>query len=210
MKTGDLISALAADIRPAGVPLSRKFVLIVLAGAALAMAGFWAELGLRPDIGEAMATWRFNAKIAIVVLTMLLAVAECIRLCRPTAKASLLPVLAGIGLLGAAVLVELASVPSANWGARLIGSNAAICLTAIPLLSVAPFAALFLAMRSGAPAAPVATGAMAGFASATIAASLYALHCTDDSPLFVMTWYSAAILPVTAIGALLGRKFLRW
>ena len=210
MKTGDLIAALAADIRPAGVPLSRKLVLTVLAGAALAMAGFWAELGLRSDIREAMTTWRFNAKLAIVAIAMLLAVVECARLCRPTAKASILPMLVTAILLGIAVLVELVSAPSASWGVRLLGSNAVLCLTAIPLLATAPFIALFYAMRSGAPSAPVATGAMAGFASATLGASLYALHCPDDSPLFVMTWYGIAILLVTAIGALLGWKLLRW
>jgi hypothetical protein len=38
---------------------------------------------------------------------------------------------------------------------------------------------------------------------------MYAAHCTDDSPLFVATWYTLATALVTAIGALLGVRFLR-
>jgi hypothetical protein len=46
--------------------------------------------------------------------------------------------------------------------------------------------------------------------SAGLAATLYAAHCPDDSPLFVATWYSIGTALVTAIGALLGSKVLRF
>jgi len=57
---------------------------------------------------------------------------------------------------------------------------------------------------------PAAAGAMAGLLSAGLAATVYASHCTDDSPLFVATWYSLATALVTALGALLGSKLLRF
>ena len=41
-------------------------------------------------------------------------------------------------------------------------------------------------------------------------AALYAIHCTEDSPLFYAVWYGLAILVATAIGAALGRFLLRW
>jgi hypothetical protein len=46
--------------------------------------------------------------------------------------------------------------------------------------------------------------------SAGLAATLYASHCTDDSPLFVATWYTIATALVTAIGALAGSRVLRY
>ena len=55
-----------------------------------------------------------------------------------------------------------------------------------------------------------AYGAMAGLLSAGLAATLYASHCPDDSPLFVATWYTIATALVTAIGALVGSKVLRF
>jgi hypothetical protein len=39
---------------------------------------------------------------------------------------------------------------------------------------------------------------------------LYASHCTDDSPLFVATWYPIATAVVTAAGALIGARVLRF
>ena len=66
----------------------------------------------------------------------------------------------------------------------MIGHNSLFCVTVIPLLSLAPFAAVLYALRSGAPANPTVAGAVGGLLSAGIAATLYASHCTDDSPLF--------------------------
>jgi hypothetical protein len=43
-----------------------------------------------------------------------------------------------------------------------------------------------------------------------IAATLYASHCTDDSPLFVATWYSLAIGMVALVGYVIGSRVLRW
>ena len=90
------------------------------------------------------------------------------------------------------------------------GDNALHCLRVIPLLSIAPLAVLIYAMRAGAPQNPTLAGALAGAAAAGIAATLYASNCTDDSPLFVASWYPLATLIVVVAGAAAGNRFLRW
>ena len=75
----------------------------------------------------------------------------------------------------------------------------------LPLL-----AAALIALRHGAPTRPAIAGALAGLLSAGLAATLYASHCTDDSPLFVVTWYTIATALVTAVGALAGSKVLKF
>jgi hypothetical protein len=67
-----------------------------------------------------------------------------------------------------------------------------------------------IGLRHGAPSRPAVAGAIAGMMSAGLAATLYASHCTDDSPLFVVTWYSIATAAVAAIGALAGSRVLRY
>lgn len=124
------------------------------------------------------------------------------------ARPSIWPVLAIIALIAAALVLELAVSPSSTWGEKLVGKNAVICMTSILLLSLAPLASLMIAQRSGASTSPVWTGALVGLASAMLGAMLYALPCTDDSPLFVAIWYSAAAIIVTAIGAILGGRVL--
>jgi hypothetical protein len=113
-------------------------------------------------------------------------------------------------LLIAAVIAELLIIPAGQWHAKLVGNNSLVCLTAIPLLSLPLLAAALLALRHGAPTRPDLSGAMAGLAAGGFAAALYATQCTDDSPLFVATWYSAAIGAVSIFGAILGRQLLRW
>ena len=113
-------------------------------------------------------------------------------------------------VLGAGVLAELLVIPESLWGKRLLGSNAAFCLTLIPVLAAAPLIGALLALRQGAPEHPGYAGATAGLFAGAIGAACYATHCPDDSPLFVAAWYSLAIGAVAAAGALAGRKILRW
>jgi hypothetical protein len=211
MKTDDLIAVLAADDRAMRPPIFRTAAAAFLIGGAASFAIMLATLGLRPDFAEAVATWRFDVKVALAALAFALGFAECVRLARP-ASASGRSVLIWVvpALLLAAVAIELAVVPADAWGARLIGTNLVPCVLAIPFLALAPLAVGLFAMRSGAPSSPTLAGAAIGFASAMLAATLYALHCFDDSPLFFMTWYALASVPVVAAGAFAGRHFLRW
>jgi hypothetical protein len=93
---------------------------------------------------------------------------------------------------------------------RLVGQNSRVCLMAIPVLSLPLLAGALIGLRNGAPSRPALAGALAGMLSAGLGATLYASHCTDDSPLFVATWYSIATALVTAIGALAGSRMLRY
>jgi hypothetical protein len=93
---------------------------------------------------------------------------------------------------------------------RLVGKNSSVCLVAIPALSLPILAGALIGLRHGAPARPAVAGAIAGLLSAGLAATLYAAHCSDDSPLFVAAWYTLATALVTAIGALIGAKLLRY
>ena len=93
---------------------------------------------------------------------------------------------------------------------RLIGANARFCLLFIPMLATAPLACLLFALRQGAPTNPGLAGAVAGLLAGAVAATLYALHCPDDSPFFLATWYSLAIVIVSASGYGVGSRMLRW
>ncbi|MBN9090786.1 MAG: DUF1109 family protein [Reyranella sp.] len=211
MKTEQLVEALVADRPAARRPLARSLGWALAAGGVVSLAVFFLELGIRPDIGPALATWRFDLKVAMVLLGLVLAFGVCLDCSRPDMPRHplrrLLPLLA---VLAAAVAIELVSVPRSAWQGRLVGTNAMICLPMVPILSLAPLAAALLILRRGAPASPALAGAAAGLLAALCGASLYAFHCFDDSPLFVATWYTLAAAPMVAIGTLAGRRLLRW
>lgn len=211
MKTDQLITLLAHDTMP------RRPVGVVLTGAlaaaiALAALSFAVAVGPRPDFAEAVHSPRFLFKFVITVCLALTAVITLRRLARPTETLGRkgLILLAAPALMTLAALVEMSVMPEHAWLPRLIGHNARFCLTLIPFLSVGPLILLLLGLRQAAPANPGLTGAIAGLAASGIAATFYAANCTDDSPLFVITWYPIAFALVAIAGFLLGRKLLRW
>jgi hypothetical protein len=216
MKTSDLIAALAADgPAPAPAPsrsIGRRLALALGAGALVSAALFMAALGPRHDIAAAAHTMRFDLKFVDTLALLLPCALLCLRLSRPDAGPGAMAawLAAPFALLAGAVAMELIRVPPQFWETRLIGHNWMHCLMLIPLLSIPPLAALILVLREGAPRRPALTGALAGAAAAGVAATIYATNCTDDSPLFVASWYPLATLIVVAAGALAGRRFLAW
>ena len=212
METDQLIRTLAADSAQRARPVGFVLALALLAAAPLSVAIFFAELGVRPDVMTAMRNPFFDLKFAVTLALAISAMAVCLHLSRPEAS------LRGFGwylfipagLLVAGISGEMMMPQRLPMMTRLVGNNSKVCLTAIPLLSVPLLAAALIGLRHGASARPAVAGAVAGLASAGLAATLYASHCTDDSPLFVATWYTIAAAFVTAIGALVGSKVLRF
>ena len=211
MKTDDLINLLAKDFdRPWGFRS-------ILAGAAIggliiAAILFFAGIGFRPDISEAVTSSRFLFKFVVTVSLAVTAIWVTLGVGRPGGSLAHRGLALAIApaLLACAAAVELLVLPESQWMPRLVGHNAPFCLTLIPLLSIGPLACLLAALREGAPSSPGLAGAVAGLGASGIAATFYAANCTDDSALFVITWYPIATLIVTTAGYLIGRKLLRW
>jgi hypothetical protein len=212
MKTSDLIEALAADPRPQGLSLAVRFYIALGIGTAVSACLFMAIAGPRSNFAISLQSLRFDLKFIDTIALVLPAALLCWRLLRPDAAPGGLAMafLAPLLLLAAGVVGELIFVPRDLWGARMVGTNAVHCLTIVPLLSMAPLAALLFVMRGGAPQSPRLAGALAGLASAGVAATFYAANCPDDSPLFVASWYPLATLIVVAVGAFAGDRLLRW
>ncbi|HRY05603.1 MAG TPA: NrsF family protein [Hyphomicrobiaceae bacterium] len=212
MRTDDLIKALAADGATRPTAPERALALALLAGVPLAGILFALFLGPRADIATAIATWRFDFKLMVTTLLLFSAIPVLMRLARPetSPRTALLPLAIAPALLAGGVVIELITTPAPTWTAHTIGHNWRACLTIIPLLALTPLAAVMIALRNGAPASPTLSGAVAGILAGAISATYYATLCTDDSPLFVATWYTIAILGLAVVGAIAGRTVLKW
>lgn len=211
MKTDDLIKALAADTtrtQPVGATLARVLPL----GLAVSVILFALVVRVRSDIMSALLTWRFDLKLVLAVALAGAALWLVVRLARPMGddRPPRLALLAVPLVLALAIVVELVSVPASAWATRAVGTNALWCLATIPVLSLAPLAAILVALRDGAPRSPAAAGAAAGLMAGALGAAIYGTHCWDDSPLFVAIWYPLAIAAVVTAGALIGRRLLSW
>lgn len=211
MKTEELIAALAHDPHAQPSPLrlvARTLPFAVLAATVLLLA----TAGPRADLGAVLTAPRFLFKLLVATSLALPALVLLPRVATPLPRMggwaralwlSPLVLLAGVAL-------EMAVVPDANWLPAAMGENALWCLAMVPSLAVAPLAASLYCLRQAAPAEPARAGAVAGLVSGGLAAAIYALHCTDDSPLFVALWYTLGVLIVSGAGAWLATRLARW
>jgi hypothetical protein len=212
MDTDQLIRTLAADNSHRARPVGFVLALALLAAAPVSLLMFVTELGVRPDVMSAMHNPFFDLKFAITLALASAAITVALHLSRPEASLHgwLWLLLIPVGLLVAGISGEMMTPQRLPMMARLVGNNSKVCMTAIPLMALPLLVASLIGLRHGAPTRPAIAGAMAGLLSAGLAATLYASHCEDDSPLFVATWYTIATAMVTAIGALVGSRVLRF
>jgi hypothetical protein len=211
LKTDDLIRAMAADAAPpsgVGPMLAAAMAAVAVPVGAVALA----MLGLNPALEATMTAPLLLLRQVFPLLLALGAALAALRLARPDGVAGptrLLLVAAPL-LAGAVLLRELALLPPADWGTAAVGESRVACLVSVGLIALPLLAGALWALARGASTRPRASGALAGLMAGAIAAAIYALHCTETSPLFYAAWYGLAILGVTALGALFGPRLLRW
>jgi hypothetical protein len=210
MKTDDLIAALAADTLPR-MTVGQRLLRALPAAFALSLAGFLMVRGVRPDLGQALASAAV-LKTVVPLLLAALAGALALGLARPGARpvASAGAVAALAATLVAAFLAALADDASMGLAASLGKPSLVTCLTTVPALAVPLLAAVIWALSAGAALHPGRTGAAAGLAAGALAAALYSLYCDQDAALFVLPAYGTAVLLVTLAGAFAGARLLRW
>jgi hypothetical protein len=208
MRTDEFTRMLASDA--AVVSLERRLAIALIAGMLLSAVLFAVLLGPREDLAAAAATLHFLLKPAETLLLVLSAALVLLRCVRPGMSTAAILLLCAPAVLVASVVVELLVIPASQWETRLIGTNSLVCLTYVPILAAPPLVAILAVLRAGAPTRPAVAGLVAGLVAGGAAAALYAVHCFDDSPLFVATWYTLAILIVAVVGAAAGSRILRW
>ncbi|HTQ36388.1 MAG TPA: NrsF family protein [Steroidobacteraceae bacterium] len=211
LKTGELIAALAQDRLSTPSParlIARTLPLAVLAAAVLLLA----TAGPRHDFAQVLGAPRFLFKFLVTLSLAVPAVVLLPRVATPLPRTGgwMRALWLAPAVLLAGVLLELAALPGARWVPSAVGHNALWCLAMVPMLAAAPLAASLYCLRQAAPADPARAGMVAGLASGALAATVYALHCTDDSPLFVALWYTIGVLFTGAVGAWLARRVARW
>jgi hypothetical protein len=113
-------------------------------------------------------------------------------------------------IAGTALIADLVSLPAASWPAAFLGHSVTTCLVGVALLSLPFLGASLHVLRHGASTEPRLAGALAGLMSGGFGAAVYAFACYEDTALFYAVWYSAAVLGLMALGALMGPRLLRW
>jgi hypothetical protein len=212
MKTDAFIDMLVTDIGASLPNLRLRLLAAAAVGAALSIALLIAFYGIRPHLAVAITTWHVALKFVVALTLAATGAVLALRLTRPEvdrAGAWLILSPAPI-ILAAAGLGELMVIPPGSWLKQAFGLHPIACLLSVPVMSALPLFGILCALREGASAVPAQMGAAAGAVAAGIGSAIYALHCPDDSPLFLAVWYVLAAILVVAAGRAGGARLLRW
>lgn len=210
MKTEDLIAELAAS-GPAAPALSpRGMGLRVVAAVALAAGLFLTLAGTRADLAAHLREPLILTKTLLPAALAAIALPLGLRMLRPGARIGR----AGLWLAlpaGLAVLLWAATFARAAPAARFADVTAfalSECVGLIIAIAALPMVLALRMMRAGAATRPRLAGALTGLGVAGLAATGYSLFCTQDNPLFYLTWYGTAIVAVSGAAAALGGRWL--
>jgi hypothetical protein len=212
MKTTELVRILATDAPAARPARPAPRLLAALAAGAAVSAGILALwLGLRP-MGPALASASFWMKAGYAAALAGAGALATARLARPGGRVgwALWMAVAAVALL--AVMAGRESIAAAR-GTMLrlwLGDTWDVCPLRILALSLPVLAAVFWMLRGMAPTRPALAGGAAGAAAGAVGAAVYGLYCQETTAAFVVVWYSLGIGAAVALGAILGRRLLRW
>ena len=213
MNTDDLILALARDTKPVRTwhaAFGIVAALVVAAAAAIALIAIF--IG-DPLLGtRSVGVMTFGVKMAFTASVLLLSAYLLYQAGRPGHEPRTgVPWLAAPFVLVAILAASaLANAPAGGAKALIFGWSWQACLASITLLSIPVYAGLVLAFRRLAAADLKLTGLLAGLASGSTAALVYALHCPETSPAFLLIWYGLGITIAGLAGRAAGPHLLRW
>lgn len=211
MKTSELISLLASDPLPPGLPwASWPWALTgALALSMVLVVGGW---GLHADLPGLLHSASFQLKSLWLLALTVCSGAWLWRLARPAQRDGF-----GMHGIGLALLAMALMGVNTLWQAEpterlglLMGQSWWSCPLSIALIALPWLAVCMLYLRHMAPTHLALSGAGAGFLSGALATGLYSLHCTETSYAFFGLWYAAGMGLSALLGAALGPRLLRW
>ena len=106
--------------------------------------------------------------------------------------------------------ISLGQADAGGRASLIFGSSWKTCLVTVTLLAAPAYALLAWAFRRMAPTDLKLAGLLAGITAGSTGALIYALHCPETSPAFLLLWYGLAITFAAIAGRLVGPLALRW
>lgn len=217
MRTDDLIDALASDAQatdfgPTRAP-PRRLAMVAGLGALAALVLVLAWLHTRHDLMPAMRGGMFWMKALYTALLGAAGYLAVERLSRPGGSGRRgwilgLSVLAAFSVAG---VVQAMMNPDIQMTLHMLrGHSWHVCSRNILVLGLPMLALGLWVVRGMAPTRPTLAGLATGLFAGGVAATVYGLHCAENTFTFVALWYSLGVLSLAALGAAVGRWALRW
>lgn len=212
MQPEELVKILAADAKPVRRLSSPMVRLMIWLGISIAYAALVVWLmGLRPDILSKLGDARFVVELSATFMTSVLAAAAAFCAgCPGRPIWERFAPLPALGLwfwsLGEGCWQTFAASGAEGLSFRIDF----VCLPSILLVGILPGAVILTMIRQGAPIAPTTTTALATLAAAALGATALRLFHEQDASVMVLVWQFGSVVLLASLGALTGRRLLRW
>jgi len=213
MTTDQLISLLAADLKPVDRWRILRAVIVALAiGTAAAFGVMLLIFGARAEMPGVRNPDFLVIKLLFAFAVVVTGAKVLPRMARPGTEARSFPALIFMpfAAIAAAAVVVLGSAHFSTWTGMVFEKDSLTCLLSIPLLAVLPFTALIWALSIGAPTDETRAGEIAGLVAGGLGAFVCAFPCADGALPSIALWYGLPIGICTTFGAMLGPSLLRW
>lgn len=217
--TKNTIESLVQDLKPVRVLKGSWLIGLYFVGAILSAIAIMAVLGPRSDMFEpdmmVMFSWKTGTFLLFAYIFARALVVNAIPGRSHDTIGRILLFIA-ICILVTPALYELWHVPSDQLFEILTHWSCLLCLVASGLASLPGFALALIWIRKAKPLHPEKCLLLAGTAAGAIGVFGYGFHCMLDNPVFVMLWYTLAMLVPAAIVRLMiplilkGRNRLTW
>jgi hypothetical protein len=205
-----MVARLLADaepVRPLWAPEARLALWLTLQVVAIAAA---AMFGLRDDVAVELGRPRLLVEIALCMAAGALAGAVALRAAVPARMSATLTAAFWAVLACALALIVSIDADATSSGSSFVASGIQ-CVASIVAFAALPWAALFVAVRRGAPLAAPVAGLYAGAAAFLFAAAAVRIACPIDTRLHVLTWHVGTMAIGTALSTVAGARWLaRW
>ncbi len=213
MQNEDLIEQLSAAVRPVDAQRWPRRVLIGL-GLSSAIIGLAVVFGLslRPDLSAWTVNPAMQMKSAYTLGLSLAGTLGFLALSQPLGRYGVSLILTALFVVfaGCLALNELVYFTPEAIKRAWMAPSWAFCMGTIWALSLPVLTAAIWLMRQRAPVHPLQAGLACGLLAGALAASAYSLHCTEDSALFLFSWYTLGLGISGLTGAIAGHFALRW
>lgn len=211
--TEDLIRQLAADARPVRRGAAQMRLLTgIVAGGLVALLILTLLVGAPLSAVVYTGVPAFTMKLAYAAAMAAAAGLLLFASGRPGQRIGyrLLWLILPPALVGGNAILELSMKAPQFREAALLGTTWQTCLAAVAGLSLPIFGGVVWAFRRMAPTNLRLAGFLAGVASGSAAAVVYALFCPETTAAFLAAWYTLGILGAGLIGLMAGPRLLRW
>lgn len=214
MNTNDLIASLSAEAKTSKpLPALKILGLSVLTVLAIYTVGAQLFLGLRPDLSLQLTRPFFLSEIVLLALLTITSAVAAVLAMYPDAyqKPQLLKLPYAIFLALVGLILFQLLMPHDPRMAMPEGDihtiECALCIAGAALI---PSALLFALLRKGASIRPLQAGSFAVLAASSVGGLTLRLAEENDSLMHLVSWHYVPTLLFAALGAVIGKKLLRW